>query len=90
VAGLIIIMYYVYILRSLVNDRLYTGSTNNLSRRLEEHNSGKSKYTKLTAPFQLIYSEEHKTRSEAYKRELFLKSGKGREYLKNLLVDLGP
>jgi len=78
-------MYTVYVLKSLKNGRLYTGSTNNLTRRFYEHNSGKSKYTKLTRPFKLVYKEGFKSRSEAAKKELFLKSGKGREYLKRIL-----
>ena len=79
-------MYCVYVLKSLKNSRLYTGSTNNIERRLEEHNSGGSKYTRFTRPFVLVYKEEFETRSEAYKRELFLKSGKGRESLKAFIV----
>ena len=79
-------MFYVYILRSLKNRRLYTGSTNDLKRRLNEHNRGQSKYTKHTGPFELIYKEEFLTSSEAYKRELFFKTGKGRDFLKSLIV----
>ncbi len=78
-------MWYVYVLRSLINGRLYTGSTNNLERRLEEHNSGHSPYTRLTRPFVLIYKEIFEVRLEARRRELFLKTGKGREFLKNQL-----
>ncbi|MBU1031776.1 GIY-YIG nuclease family protein [Patescibacteria group bacterium] len=78
-------MFYVYVLRSLKNGRLYTGSTNNLERRLSEHNNGQSKYTGYTAPFKLIYKEKYATKSEAYRREMFLKTGKGREYLGRIL-----
>ncbi len=78
-------MWYIYILRSLKNNRVYTGSTNNLERRLMEHNSGHSKYTSLTRPFELIYKEDFTTRLEARQRELFLKTGKGRDLLKRLL-----
>lgn len=78
-------MYYVYVLRSLRNKRLYTGSTNNLDRRLSEHNNGRSKYTKNTKPFILLYKEEYLTKSEAFRREMFLKTGQGRELLKDLL-----
>lgn len=78
-------MFHVYVLRSLKNGRLYTGSTDNLERRISEHNSGQSSYTKLTKPFKLIYKEEYKTRQEAIKRELFFKSGKGRDFLKTKL-----
>lgn len=74
-------MFYVYILRSLVNGRFYIGSTNNLERRIYEHNNGKSKYTSLTKPFALIHEEKHPNRREAAQRERFLKSGKGREWI---------
>ncbi len=78
-------MFYVYILKSLKNGRLYTGSTENLQRRLLEHNSGRSTYTKLTKPFKLLHQETFKTRSEAVKREMFLKTGVGRLWIKNNL-----
>ena len=75
-------MYTVYVLKSLINGRFYIGQTNNIERRLKEHNNGKSKYTKSTRPFVLIYSEDYPTRQIAVKREHELKSGKGREWLK--------
>ena len=78
-------MYYVYVLKSLKNDRFYTGSTNNLERRLIEHNSGMSKYTKLTKPFRLLHYEEFNSRSEAVKKEMYYKTGKGRKELKIIL-----
>ena len=79
-------MYYVYVLRSLKNERLYTGSTDNLKRRLFEHNIGKSKYSRLTKPFKLLHYEEFLTRIEAVRREKYLKTGKGREELKRLIM----
>ena len=78
-------MWYVYVIRSLINKRFYTGSTNSLERRLKEHNLGKSNYTRLTKPFELVYKEEYLTRIEARRRERFLKTGKGREFLKGIL-----
>jgi len=78
-------MWYVYVLKSLVNNRFYTGSTNDLVRRLEEHNRGKSKYTKLTRPFALVYKEKYFSQIEARRRERFLKTGKGREFIKTFL-----
>lgn len=78
-------MWHVYVLKSLVNGRLYTGSTNNLERRIKEHNSGHSKYTKSTRPFRLIYKETFATAIESRRRELFLKTGKGRGLLKKLI-----
>lgn len=75
-------MFYAYVLKSLKNGRNYVGSTDNLNRRICEHNSGQSKYTSSTRPFRLVYFERFKTRIEAVQREMFLKSGKGREFLK--------
>ena len=75
-------MYFVYVLRSLKNKRFYIGSTNNLTRRLFEHNKGKSKYTRNTKPFELIYTETYATRKEAIAREIALKGGQGRQWLK--------
>ena len=80
-------MWYVYVLRSLKNSRLYTGSTNDLERRLTEHDTGQSKYTSLTKPFKLVYKEVYSTRIEARRRELFLKTGKGRKLLKSIVKD---
>ena len=78
-------MWYVYVLKSSKNGRLYTGSTNDLERRLEEHSSGKSVYTRNTRPYQLVYQEELTDELEARRRERFLKSGKGREFLQSRL-----
>jgi len=75
-------MYYIYVLRSLKNGRFYIGCTNNIERRLQEHNKGQSKYTSLTKPFELIYREESDNLIDARRRERLLKGGKGREWLK--------
>ncbi|MGB7054421.1 MAG: GIY-YIG nuclease family protein [bacterium] len=66
-------MWYVYILKCR-NNALYTGITNNIGRRLKEHNSGKGgSYTKSQLPVSLVYSESHGSKSEALKREIQLK-----------------
>jgi putative endonuclease len=78
-------MYFVYVLKSHKNGRFYTGSTGDVQKRLIEHNSGKSKATKFTRPFELICQESYNTRAEAYKREMYLKTGQGREELKKLI-----
>ena len=62
-------MFYVYILKSQKNHELYIGSTNNLEKRLAEHNSGKSGYTKRYMPYELIYYEAYKAEPDARKRE---------------------
>jgi putative endonuclease len=74
-------MNFVYIIQSLKNKRYYIGSTINLERKLMEHNSGKSKYTRLTKPFKLVYKESYKILSEARKREAYLKKLKSRKYI---------
>ncbi len=78
-------MFYVYVLLSLSYNNHYIGSTGNLDKRVEEHNSGKCRYTSGRLPWKLIYQEEYASRSEAMKREKFLKSGKGRELLKEMI-----
>ena len=75
-------MWTVYVLKSLKNGTHYVGSTDDLERRLREHNSGKSKYTRNVRPLQLVYNEECASRLVARRRERFLKSGQGREYVK--------
>lgn len=75
-------MYFVYFLQSLKNGDLYIGSTEDVENRLKVHNSGKVKSTKTYRPWKLLGSEEFKTRSEAFRREHFLKSGQQKEILR--------
>ncbi len=75
-------MYYVYAISSLERNYIYVGLTDNVERRLSEHNTGKNKTTKPYAPFMLILSEEYVTRVEARSREKYFKSGTGKEKLK--------
>jgi len=77
--------YYIYILKSSTTGKLYTGSTQNLEARLKAHKDGLSPYTKGRGPWELMYSEEFPTRSEAMKREKFLKIRKGRDFLNEIL-----
>ena len=66
-------MNYTYILRCSDNT-LYTGWTNNLEKRLKDHNAGVgAKYTKPRRPVELIYFEEFETKEEAMKREYAIK-----------------
>jgi putative endonuclease len=78
-------MYTIYIIKSKVKNFTYVGFTNNLERRLFEHNSGYNKSTKAFLPFDLVYSEEVENSIEARKREKFYKSGKRREFIKEKL-----
>jgi putative endonuclease len=68
-----LIMFYMYILRSAVDNQLYIGSTNNLRRRLVEHNAGDVSSTKPRRPLTLIYYEAYQNESDARKREHQLK-----------------
>ncbi len=66
-------MFFVYLLKSIKDDKLYIGYTNNLRRRIEEHNAGKSMSTKPRAPFRLIYYEAYTSEEDAFQREQNLK-----------------
>ena len=76
-------MYTTYVLKSLKARRFYTGFTENLERRLNEHNSGKSSYTKRFMPWEVIFSKHFPEKQEAIKYEKYLKSNAGRVWLKN-------
>jgi putative endonuclease len=76
-------MYYVYILQSKLDKSFYVGSTNDISRRIKEHNSGKSRFTSLKKPWLLVYFEGFLSKTDALKREKKLKHhGKGLAELK--------
>ena len=75
-------MYYVYVLYSDSHGKFYVGMSQNLEKRLVAHNSGKAKFTKGLRPWRLVYSEFVGARIDARKRELFLKSGQGRDFIK--------
>ena len=77
--------YYVYILESSYDENKYVGCTNNIKRRLEEHNSGKTISTKTRKPFKLIYCEVMLNKYDAYNREKFLKTGWGKNYIKRVI-----
>ena len=81
--------FYVYVLQSVVNKHFYVGHTKHILERWEEHNRGKSKFTKKFLPYRLVYFETFSSRPLAVKREIFFKSGKGREWLKEKLKQLG-
>ena len=76
--------YFVYVLQSLTTRKRYIGYTADLVKRVSEHNSGLSIYTKNRGPWKVVHIEKFSDRVEAIRRERFLKSGKGREYLSNL------
>lgn len=77
--------YYVYILFSLKDGKLYIGYTTNLRKRVDYHNKGLNVSTKNRRPLKLIYSEAYISKIDARTREKFLKSGRGREVIKKQL-----
>lgn len=80
-------MYYVYSIVSGKDGRIYVGMTSSVDKRVEEHNSGKTKSTKYYRPWTLFYCESFETRAEARAREKRLKSSFGKKLLKDKLMD---
>ena len=81
-------MYFVYILKSLRDDRTYIGYTNNLDERLKRHNSGLVPATKHCMPLRLIHSESFETLKEVKQREKYYKNGGGRRKMKQIFSAL--
>ena len=73
--------FYIYVLESLKDGDYYTGYTENLKRRIEEHNKGLSFATKFRLPFSLIYFEGCLDQDDAKRREQYLKTTQGRRFL---------
>jgi putative endonuclease len=78
-------MHSVYVLKSKKDGSLYKGYSNNLKERLIEHQKGYVSATKDKRPLELVYCEMFKNRKDAMQRELFFKTGWGRNYLKKVL-----
>jgi len=81
-------MFYIYILKSNKDGSYYTGCTDNITRRLSEHNMGKVKSTKVYKPWLLQYTEKYNTLSEARCREKQIKNWKSRAAIERLLKKL--
>lgn len=81
-------MHYVYILCSKKDNGLYIGQTTDLKLRVEQHNRGSVISTKNRRPLKLIHYESFLIKMDALAREEYLKSGYGREQLKNQLKNL--
>ena len=86
--------FYVYVLESESTGRRYVGQTGDIDRRLAEHNDpahSAGKYTtKQAGPWRLIYRELYGTRAEAMRRERWLKSGAGRDWLARTIGRASP
>jgi len=80
-------MFYVYILFSEKDGKLYIGYTDDLRRRFEKHSRGFVKATANRRPLKLVYYEAYLEESDAKRRELYLKGGSGRSVLKIQLAD---
>ncbi|MGD0590297.1 MAG: GIY-YIG nuclease family protein [Bacteroidota bacterium] len=77
-------MFFVYILRSLINLKYYVGSTKEVTNRIEEHNTGECKSTRKGIPWRLVRVEEYLTRAEAVRKEKKIKARGIARYLEDL------
>jgi putative endonuclease len=80
-------MYYVYILRSMKDKKLYIGYSENLKRRFSDHQNGEVSSTKPRRPFELIFYEAYKERFDAKRREKYFKTDKGKSSIKMMLKE---
>jgi putative endonuclease len=80
-------MHYVYILKSKNKNWVYVGSTNDLRRRFKQHENGENQSTKAYRPFRLIHYEAYLAKSDAVRREDYLKTTKGKSTLRMMLKD---
>ncbi len=79
-------MYIVYVLYSEIHDKTYTGMTSDMEQRFKSHNELSTKgWTKSYRPWIIFHTEEYSEKGEALKREKFLKSGIGRNYIRSLI-----
>lgn len=78
-------MFKVYILKNNLTNKHYIGSTNDLGRRIAEHNRGQTKSTKRKGTWEIIYTEDYISVLEAKRRERSIKSYKGGNAFKKLL-----
>ena len=78
-------MYYVYVLQSEKDKQWYTGYTDDLKKSFTEHNKGLVYASRKRRPFKLIYYEVCLNEQDAKMREVYLKSGMGKKYIKNRL-----
>jgi len=78
-------LFFVYVLRSQKNGRYYVGCTQDVTRRVAQHDAGMTKSTKAGRPWRLVHAECHPTLSLARRRESQIKSWKNPEYLRTAL-----
>ena len=80
-------MYFVYLIQSDIDNSFYVGYSQDTQKRLLAHNNGESTYTRRKMPWKLVYIEEYISKSEALKREKFLKAQKNTEFYKKLIKE---
>ncbi len=79
-------MYSVYILHSKSFNRFYVGYTNDLHRRIAEHNRKKGKFTDAGIPWELVHCEEYPSKKAAMDREKYIKSKKSKQFIIDLVA----
>ncbi len=79
--------YYVYILQSLKDGKLYIDYTQNLKKRIQEHEMGKIAATKTRTPLKLIFFEGYLNKYDALRRESYFKTAKGKTSLNTMLKE---
>ncbi len=79
-------MFFAYVLKSIRHNYYYKGHCEDLEKRLAQHNSGVTRSTRPYIPFNLVYSEQFRTREEAIAKEKYFKSAAGRRFLKKILA----
>ena len=78
-------MFVLYILYSEKLDRFYVGYTNDIERRISEHNRIKGKYTDTGLPWKIVYSENYPDKKSAMSRERFIKGRKSKQFIRDLI-----
>lgn len=78
-------MYYVYVLKSIKNNKLYVGRTEDLKKRISKHKSGKAWTTKRMLPIKLVFYEAFLDKEDAIRRERYFKTSKGKSSLKQII-----
>ena len=82
-------VFFVYAISSINRNYIYVGLTANVKNRISRHNKGYEKTTRPYAPFRLIYTKEFNSRKEARVHEIYLKSGIGKEKLREIRNIIG-
>ena len=78
-------VYLVYILQSLVDQSYYIGYQGNLEKRIAQHNCAKTGYSSRKKPWKLVYTEAFNLKTEAIKRERFIKNQKSQDFILRLI-----